>query len=175
MKFKSQHPDWQGLVWRAGTRVLPRSPRLLLSAARGGGHGAVINTHRDAWSPPHLLAAQLPALRSADKCDRSSMDKLNYLHSWSGEKPHVAQGGEVTSQPRPWAAPSALCGSEEHAALRQSAPVPAAGRCKTAAEAADEWVGVMAMTTQRPLLQLSWSNTALGLPPSFFCKAPFCI
>lgn len=37
MKFKSQHPDWQGLVWRAGTRVLPRSPRLLLSAARDGG------------------------------------------------------------------------------------------------------------------------------------------
>lgn len=103
---------------------------------------------------PLCQAAQLPALRSADKCDQSSMDKSNYLHGWRREMPRATHGW-VTSQPRPWAAPGTHRGSEEHAALRRTALVPGAGRGKRAAEAPDESVGVPAITSQRPLLQLS--------------------
>lgn len=168
MKFTSQHLDWQWLVReQARGSWAGHLPRV-------AGQGTAINTHRDAWGPPHHQAAQLPVLRSADKCDQSSMDKLHYLRSWRREKFLIAHGW-VTSQPRPRAAASAPRGPEEHAALGQTALgqtalVPGAGRGKTAAEAPDEWVEVTGITTQRPLLQLSWWNTALGSPPSCFVR-----
>lgn len=81
---------------------------------------------------PGSTRQQLPGLRSADKCGRSSKDELHYLGSWLS-----ARVGHIP--PWPWAASRALRGLEEQVALRQTQLW--AGRGKTAAEARDKWVG----------------------------------